>query len=189
MRKVLLLSLLCCAQAAFALEIAGVKVEERVPLAGADLQLNGAGIRTRLIFKIYVGALYLSARKSTPAEVLALDGPKRVSMTLLRDLSSRQLIDALELGIRDNHSEAELGGLQARIDELAAVMKEIGSAKEGAVITLDFLPASGTIVTVNGAPHGKPIQGRDFYGALLKIWLGEKPVDADLKQAMLGSGG
>ena len=189
MRTIALVSLLFCAQAALALEIAGVKVDERAALGGAELQLNGAGIRTRIIFKVYVGALYLSSRKSTTAEVLALEGPKRVAMTLLRDLSAEQLVDALELGIRDNHTQAELAGLQARIDALAAIMREVGSAKEGEVITLDFLPGSGTIVTVNGKPRGNPIPGKDFYGALLKIWLGEKPVDGDLKEAMLGGGG
>jgi len=186
MRKVLLLLLLCCAQAALALEVAGVKVDERLRLGGSELQLNGAGIRTRLIFKVYVGALYLSERKFATAEVLALEGPKRVSMTLLRDLSAEQLIDALELGIRDNHTQAELAGLRERIDALAAVMKGIGGAKEKMVITLDFLPATGTLVTLDGAPRGKPIPGEDFYRALLRIWLGEKPVDADLKAAMLG---
>jgi len=188
MRTIVLVSLLLFARAAPALDIAGVRVDERVTLGGSELQLNGAGIRTRLIFKVYVGALYVSARKSTTVEVLALDGPKRVSMTMLRDLSAEQLIDALELGIRNNHSQAELGGLQARIAALTAVMKEVDGAKEGAVITLDFLPASGTIVMVNGVPHGDPIPGKDFYDALLRIWLGEKPVDTDLKRAMLGGG-
>lgn len=188
MRTIVLVSLLLFARAAPALDIAGVRVDERVTLGGSELQLNGAGIRTRLIFKVYVGALYVSARKSTTVEVLALDGPKRVSMTMLRDLSAEQLIDALELGIRNNHTEGELSGLQARIDALVAIMKELGSAKEETVITLDFLPASGTIVTVNGAPRGKPIPGKEFYDALLRIWLGEKPVDTDLKRAMLGGG-
>jgi Chalcone isomerase-like len=186
MRRVMLLSLLCCAQAALALEVAGVKVDERVRLGGSELQLNGAGIRTRIIFKVYVGALYLPARKSTAADILALDGPKRVSMTMLRDLSAAQLIDALELGIRDNHTEAELAGLRERIDALAAVMKEIGGAKEKVVITLDFLPGTGTLVMLDGVPRGKPIPGEDFYRALLRIWIGEKPVDSDLKEAMLG---
>jgi len=186
MKKVLLLSLLCCAQAALALDMAGVKVDERARLGGSDLQLNGAGIRTRLFFKVYVGALYLSERKSSAADVLALGGPKRVSMTMLRDLSARQLIDALELGIRNNHTEAELAGLQGRVDALAAVMKEIGGAKEKMIITLDYLPGTGTLVMLDGAPRGSPIPGKDFYEALLRIWLGEKPVDADLREAMLG---
>jgi hypothetical protein len=184
-----ILPLMLCAQLALAAEVAGVKVEERVKLGSSELLLNGAGVRTRVIFKVYVGALYLPERKSGAAEVIALKGAKRVSMTLLRDLGAKQLTDALEEGVRANHSEAEIAPLKERLDELVAVMNEIGSAKEKTVITLDFLPESGTRVTVDGAARGKPVPGEDFYVALLKIWLGDKPVDSDLKKAMLGQGG
>src|SRR5216683_6975377 len=187
-RQGALLLLMLCTQLSLAAEIEGVKVDERVRIGSADLQLNGAGIRTRLIFKVYVGALYLPEKKSSATEVLALGGAKRVSMTLLRDLTARQLTDALEEGIRANSSEAELAALKERIDALVATMNEIESAKEKTVITLDFLPESGTRVTVDGAARGKTVPGEDFFVALLRIWLGEKPVDADLKKAMLGGG-
>ncbi len=185
----LILPLMLCTQLALAAEVAGVNVDERVQVGSSELQLNGAGVRTRLIFKVYVGALYLLERKSGTAEVLALKGTKRVSMTLLRDLGARQLTDALEQGMRANHSEVEIAALRERLDALLAVMNEIGSAKEKTVITLDFRPESGTGVTVDGASRGKLIPGEDFFVALLKIWLGDKPVDADLKKAMLGQGG
>jgi hypothetical protein len=187
-QKGLLLSLMLCSQLALGAEMEGVRLEERVKLGASELVLNGAGVRTRLIFKVYVGALYLPERKSTAAEVLSLKGPKRVSMTLLRELSARQLVDALEEGIRANHSQGEIAALKGRIDALAAIMREIGGAKEKTVIALDFLPESGTRITVDGAARDEPIPGEDFYAALLKIWLGGKPVDSDLKKAMLGQG-
>jgi len=189
MGRSLLLPLMLCSQLVLAAEVAGVRVEERVRLGATELQLNGAGIRTRIVFKVYVGALYLPEAKSDAADVIALKGPKRVSMTLLRDLTAHQLTDALEDGIRANHSPAEFAALKERVDALAAVMSEIGSAKEKTVIALDFLPESGTRITVDSTAHGKPIPGEDFYAALLRIWLGDKPVDADLKRAMLGQGG
>lgn len=188
MRKALLLPLMFCSPLALAADIAGVKVEDRVSVGASELRLNGAGIRTRIVFKVYVGALYLPEKKSAAAEVLALKGAKRVSMTMLRDLGARQLTDALEDGIRANHAPAELAVLKERVDVLVAVMNEIGSAKEKTVITLDFLPDSGTRITVDGEARGKPIPGDDFYAALLRIWLGDKPVDVDLKKAMLGQG-
>ncbi len=189
MKKILLLPLMFGLQLAVAAEIEGVGVEERVTVGAAELQLNGAGVRKRAFFKVYVGALYLAEKKSGAAEAIALKGPKRVSMTLLRDLGARQLSDALEEGIRANHSQAELAPLRERIDLLVTVMNEIGGAKEKTSIALDFLPDSGTRVAVDGATRGKPIPGEDFYAALLRIWLGEKPVDADLKKAMLGQAG
>src|SRR5260370_3392062 len=137
-QKGLLLSLMLCSQVAIGAEREGVRLEERVKLGASELVLSGAGVRIRLIFKVYVGALYLPERKSTAAEVLSLKGPKRVSMTLLRELSAQQLVDALEEGIRANHSQAEIAALKGRIDALAAIMRQISSPKDKTVISLDF---------------------------------------------------
>jgi len=76
--------------------------------------------------------------------------------------------------------------LEPRAKQLAAIMAEMKEAKKGMRITLDWLSAAGTKVTVDGKAAGLPIQGEDFYRALLRIWLGEKPVQADLKKALLG---
>lgn len=181
-------SALAAAQAA---EVAGVKLDDKLRLApgGPELVLNGAGIRTRVIFKVYVAGLYLPEKKGTTGEVLALAGPKRVAMTMLRDLGAQQLSEALAEGIRNNSSAAEQEALKARIEELLAIMNALGEAKKGDAILLDFLPDSGTRVVVNGQPRGKPIAGDDFYRALLRIWLGDKPVDGDLKKGMLGEPG
>ena len=176
---------------AYAAEVGGVKLEDKLRLipTGPELVLNGAGIRTRAIFKVYVGALYLSEKKTAANDVLALAGPKRVSMTMLRDLTAQQLSEALAEGIRNNASAAEQEALKGRIDELLGIMDALNEAKKGDAILLDFLPESGTRVMVNGRPRGKPIAGEDFYRALLKIWLGDKPVDGDLKKGMLGQPG
>jgi hypothetical protein len=176
---------------AYAAEVGGVKLEDKLRLTpgGPELVLNGAGIRTRAIFKVYVGGLYLTERKGAAAEVLALAGPKRVSMTMLRDLTAQQLSEGLAEGIRNNSSAAEQEALKGRVDELVGVMNAMNEAKKGDVILLDFLPESGTRMVFNGQPRGKPIAGEDFYRALLKIWLGDKPVDGDLKRGMLGQPG
>ena len=108
MRIAMLALCLFTVSAAHALEVAGVQVPEQSQLGASTLVLNGAGLRTRVIFKVYVGALYLPEKKSSAAEVLALKGPKRVSMTLLRELSAEQLVDALDEGVRRNHGEAEV---------------------------------------------------------------------------------
>ncbi len=170
-----------------AAEVAGVKLDDKVRIGSQELVLNGAGVRTRAFFKVYVGGLYLAEKKSTPAEVLALKGAKRVSMILLRDLSAEQIAEALGDGIRNNHTATEMEALKPRVDELLAVIKMIGEAKTGNAITLDFLPESGTRVSLNGVAKGNAVAGEDFYRALLRIWLGDKPVDSDLKKAMLGA--
>jgi long-chain acyl-CoA synthetase len=169
-----------------ALEVAGVAVADTVKLGGADLVLNGAGVRTRAIFKVYVGALYVAERRSAASDILGQRGPKRVALHLLRDLSAEQLGGALADGLAANLSPAEQARFKAQIDELKAVMEAVGAAREKSVVTLDFLPDSGLRIAVDGTARGKPIAGDEFYRALLKIWIGDQPVDRSLKAAMLG---
>ena len=188
MRRGLLLLAFLTAPA-LAAEVAGIKVDDRIKLESGELVLNGAGLRTKAFFKVYVAGLYLAEKKTSTDEVLALPGPKRVSMRLMRDLSAKQLTDALDEGMRDNTPAAEQESLKARLAELTATMNALQSAKEGDVIALDWLPGSGTRVVLNGEPRGKAIAGEDFYRALLRIWLGDNPVSGSLKKALLGQGG
>jgi chalcone isomerase-like protein len=186
MRKILLLALVLVVAEALAVEVAGVKVDERIKLGAGELVLNGAGLRTKAFFKVYVAGLYLAEKRTSAADVLALPGAKRISMRLTRDLSARQLADALDEGIRDNTPVGEQAALKGRLAELLAIMNALGSAKEGDVIALDWLPDSGTRVVLNGEAKGKAIAGEDFYRALLGIWLGDNPVSGGLKKALLG---
>jgi len=171
---------------ASAAEIAGVKLPERTKLGTCELVLNGAGLRKKLFFKVYIASLYLAEKKSSPADVLALEGPKRVSIILLRTLPAQDLVDALNEGIRENSSPGELQTLQGRFNELTATMLAVQQGKKGDVISVDWLPDAGTCVLLNGEPKGKPIPGEDVYRALLKAWLGEHPSSARLKKALLG---
>jgi long-chain acyl-CoA synthetase len=171
------------ATAALAADIGGVKLADKASVGGQELVLNGGAVRTKAIFKIYVGSLYVPAKASDLAGVLA-KGPRRIQMNLLRDLSADQLLEALNDGLKDNNSAAELAAVKAQSDQLATIMKSFGEVKEGNVVTLDFVDGA-TVVTLNGAAKGT-IPGEPFNRALTKIWLGDKPVQADLKKAMLG---
>jgi Chalcone isomerase-like len=181
-----ILVLLVIAFPSFAAEVAGVKLEDKDRVANADLVLNGAGLRKRAFFQVYAAGLYLAEKKTVAADAIAAAGPKRVAMHMLRDVEAGQLSGALADGIKENHGEAEAKALEPRVKQLAAIMAEMKEAKKGMRITLDWLPAAGTQVTVEGKPAGAPIPGEDFYRALLRIWLGEKPVQDDLKKALLG---
>lgn len=180
---ILLLPLLC--QGA---EVAGIRLDDGVRIGSQNLVLNGAGLRVKVFFKVYAAGLYLSEKAGSTAAVLALAGPKRVSMTMMRDLTAQDLIDALGEGMRNNNPAAEFEKLKPRVERLNAIMAAIGAAKSGNVITLDYLPESGTQVSLNGEPKGEAIAGDDFYRALLRIWLGDNPVDGSLKKALLGGG-
>jgi hypothetical protein len=159
-----------------------VRLEDRAAVGGQDLVLNGAGVRTRAIFKVYVGSLYLPEKATTLQAALARS-PRRVQLNLLRTLSADQLVDALLDGLKENNTPADLDALKAHVDALVKIMRSFGEVKEGTVITLDYA-GSETRIAQDGANRGS-IGGEPFNQALLRIWLGDRPVQADLKKAML----
>jgi hypothetical protein len=168
-------------------ELEGVKLEPTAQVGGAALTLNGAGVRTRAIFKVYVAGLYVPAKSNSAAALLGQKGPRRVAITMLRNVDADTFAGALIEGLQKNHTDAQLAGFKAQIDALSASLKAAGEAKKGDVIHLDFAPDTGTRVVVNGKPQGSAIAGEDFYTAVLRIWLGDKPADADLKKGMVGA--
>jgi len=172
--------------AARAATVAGVDLADTVKLGASTLVLNGAGKREKFVFDVYVAGLYLQTHEADAAQVLGDAGPKRITMTLLRNLSAEQLSDALREGIGQNSTPAEVVALQPQVDALIAIMTAIGTAHKGDVITIDFLTDGSTVVGIGGEARGKPIPGAAFQHALLAVWLGQKPVQADLKEALLG---
>ena len=174
---------LVVASTACAVEIEGVRVEDKASVGGQDLVLNGAGVRKRAIFKVYVGSLYVPAKSRSMQEVLA-SGPRRLQLNLLRSLSADQLIGAVQDGLKQNLAPAEMEAVVIPMGELAAIMKSFGEAKEGSVVTLDFVDG-GTRISLNGTERGT-IAGAAFNEALTRIWIGEHPAQPDLKKAMLG---
>lgn len=185
-----LLGALCAAilisSAHASVDIAGVKFEEQSQLENQTLTLNGAGLRTRFFFKVYAVALYLSTPAHDTPAVLSARGPRRIDIVTLRDLTAKQFTDALADGLKKNLNAAELAAVQSRFDRFIATLLAIENAKEGTRITIDFVPATGTELHIDGAPTGAPIDGLDFYNALLRVWIGDKPAQDDLKQALLG---
>jgi len=171
---------------ASAAEVAGINLAERTRVGTSELVLNGAGLRKRVLFKVYVAGLYLTGKRDSPADVFALAGPKRASITLMRSLPARELVEALKDGIRDNSSPEEQQALKVRVEELAANLLALRQGEKGDVITVDWLPDVGTVVVLNGEVKGEPIPGDDLYRALLRVWLGDRPTSAGLKKALLG---
>jgi len=168
---------------AWAVEVAGVRIDDRTQVANTDLTLAGAGLRKRLFFQVYAIGLYVRDPKADP---VSQPGPKRVQIHMLRDVGAEQFIEALADGIKANHPEAEAGALEPRVRQLGAILAQLKEARQGMAIALDWT-GSETVLVVDGKPAGRPIQGEDFYRALLRIWLGEHPVQEDLKKALLGA--
>ena len=173
------------AQTVSALEVAKVKVDETATVANQELKLNGAGVRTKVFFKVYVAALYLTEKKSTPAEILAQPGPKRVQISFLREVSSDSFGQGFMDGLGNNSTAEEKSKIFNQIVKLGQLFGKVPEVNKGDVLTIDWIPASGTVVQLNGKQLGDAFPDVNFYNALLKIWLGEKPVDASLKKHFL----
>ena len=185
---VLMVATLCAGGAvAQGVEREGVKFEPTAQVGGAALQLNGAGVRTRAIFKVYVAGLYVPQKASDAAALLVQKGPRRLSLTMLRNVDADSFAGPLNEGLRNNHTEAQVTAFKPQIDAMNAALKAIGEAKKGDVLHFEYLPDSGTRITVNGQQKGANIPGEEFFTAMLRIWLGDKPADGDLKKGLLGT--
>ncbi|MDH2915829.1 MAG: chalcone isomerase family protein [Gallionella sp.] len=166
-------------------DVADVRVPETAQVGGATLQLNGAGTRTKVIIDVYVGALYLGKTTNSADAVFADAGVKRVALHMLYGMKSSKLLDAFKTAIDANHSAAELTALDAGLKKFYAIFDAVSGVSPGDTIFLDYIPAVGTRVTINGKERGV-VEGAEVNRALLKIWLGANPVENSLKKDMLG---
>ena len=168
------------------MEISSIKLADPVEVASSKLQLNGAGIRYKAIFKVYVAALYLDKKATSPEEAYNAQGAKRISITLLREIDSNELGKSFTKAFQENVPKNQMSKLipgLMRMGQVFAEQKKM-AASEG--FTIDWIPGIGTVITVKGKAQGEPIKEAEFYNAMLSIWIGENPADWKLKDALLG---
>lgn len=174
------------AATAGAAEVAGVKLDDVTRVGNQELKLNGAGVRYKAIFKVYVAGLYLPEKKSNVQDVLAIQGAKRVTLVMLRDISNEDLGRAFLSGIQQNSDRNEKAKIVMQLQKFGELFASIPELKKGDLLTTDWIPGVGTVVHVNGKKVSESLPDIAFYNAILKIWLGDKPADAQLKPLMLG---
>ncbi len=168
------------------LVIHGVKVPETVSVGGATLQLNGAGTRYKGPFKVYVGDLYTSKKVGSLEELVAAPGPKRLTMTFVREIEAGPFGKLLTRGVEDNVSKAEISKLVPGLIRMGDIFTVNKVLVPGDVITLDWIPGTGMVVTAKGQVQGEPFKEPEFFKAIMSIWFGHSPADWKLKDAMLG---
>jgi len=184
---ILALATTCATLANAATDVAGVPFDDSSSVAKQTLVLNGAGVRTRVVFKVYAMGLYLPQRAATTAAILSQPGSKRIRIVTLRDLGADQFVDALVEGLKKNHSPEALATIQPSIDAFRNAMLALKETPKGTEVLIDSIPGSATRLTVGGTQRGEDIPDERFFPALLRIWLGEQPADNDLKKNLLGS--
>ena len=181
-----ILTLAASLPAMAAVDISGYKFDDTAKVAGKDLKLNGAGMRTKFIVKVYAAGLYLPEKKNNTADILKEDGPRRVTLQMARDISSEDFGKAFMDGLNENIDKAEKQRIVAQISKMGELFASVDGLKKGDVLHLDWIPGTGTQAELNGQKLGGPIPDINFYNAILRIWLGDKPVDRSLKPALLG---
>jgi len=169
-----------------AIDVNGVKFDDTNKVGGKDLKLNGAGMRTKLIIKVYAAGLYLPEKSKNVAEILKMDGPRRVTLVMARDLSSQDLAKAFMDGINENLDKAEKAKIVTQIGKFGEMFASVDDIKKGDVMHMDWIPGTGTVCELNGKRIGDTASDINFYNAVLRIWLGDKPADSSLKPALLG---
>ena len=166
--------------------LSGVKYEDVADVRGATLQLNGAGVRYKAVFKVYAAGLYLPKKAATTEEVLAMPGAKRVSVTMLREVDSSELGKLFARGMEDNMDKSSFSRLVPGVMRMSQIFSDHKKLNAGETFLIDWVPGSGTVVTVKGLAQGEPFKEPEFFNALLRIWLGPNPADWKLKDALLG---
>jgi hypothetical protein len=170
-----------------AAEIEGLKLPERITLGanGPELVLNGAGVRTQAVFKVYVAALYLPAKTDDSEKILRDNRASRLSLHMLRKLTADQITSSINTALRATLTPEERTPLESRLQEFSAMLERLPELNKGTQIAIDYVPESGTTIHLDGAEIGR-FPGADFNHALLRVWIGERPRDVRLKKAMLG---
>ena len=169
------------------LEIYGVKIEETATVGGAKLQLNGAGTRFKGPFKVYVADLYTTKKVNSLDELVAAPGPKRVTLTMLREIEAGPFGKLLTRGVEDNTPRGEMSKLVPGLIRMGGIFSANKVLMPGETILIDWIPGTGMVVSAKGKVQGDPFKEVEFYKAIMSIWLGPVPADFKLKDALLGT--
>ena len=180
------LSLLSAIAMAQPVDVSGVKFDNPIELRGTKLELNGAGIRYKAVFKVYAAGLYLTRKAGTPEEVMAAPGPKRLSITMLREIDSAELGKLFTRGVEDNSPRSEMSKLIPGLIRMGQIFSDQKRLFPGENFVIEWIPGTGTVITVKGKVQGEPFKEPEFFNALMRIWLGPNPADWKLKEALLG---
>lgn len=162
------------------------KFEPTAKVEGTTLSLNGAGTRYKAIFKVYDMALYTPRKVSTPADLLALPGPKRIDFTALRDINSTDVGLAFVQGMRANASKEQTTKHLTSTTRLIDIFSSRPKLLTGDTFGMQFTPGKGTTFFIQGEAQGAPVGDAEFFNMVLNIWVGASPAEPLLKDALLG---
>lgn len=173
---------------AFAQDAEDIKLPETLKSGTTDLLLNGSGIRTKKLgfvkLKLYVAGLYTTGKT---ADVTAAS-EKDEDMAIKLHITSKMINGERMAKATNEGFEASTDGntdpIKNEIDDMINVFKD--GIKVGDVYDLVYAPQEGTKIFKNGQLK-TTVKGLEFKKALFGIWIGKKPAQKDLKEAMAGA--
>jgi hypothetical protein len=168
-----------------AVEVSGIKIDDTATVGGKELKLNGAGMRGIVFVKIYAIGLYLPERKTTPEDIQALAGPRRVSLYIQREVNSDEFGQLFITSMNKNSTKEEKAKVIGQTVKFGEMFASMPPVKKGDLVTLDWIPGTGTVSSLNGKKIGETLPDITFYNAVLRIWLGDSPVQESVKRELL----
>jgi hypothetical protein len=178
----LILTLPCGLAAAGAeMTLKGVTMPGTAQVEGKSLVLNGIGLRTKIVFKVYVAGLYLEKPSADGMAISSSDQLKHLELVFLRAVDGADVAKAISDGFTNN-AGISLSALKDRIAKFEAL---IPSVKKGDKLSFTYNPGTGVVIRADGRALGV-IEGKDFGDALMRVWLGPKPSDKALQNGLLG---
>lgn len=166
--------------ASLTVEVGDVNFNRTVDVMDRQLYLHGAGtLKYMLFIKAYAGALYLP--ESVPSGHALKPVAKKLVLEYFHNIKGEDFAKATRKKIADNVTADQVNHLQARIDDLAALYRDV---EPGDRYALTYIPDEGTTLSLNGESLGS-IPGEDFAQAVFAIWLGENPIDTNFRDQLL----
>jgi hypothetical protein len=185
--SVLMLIAACTAQSTQARSVEGYLFDESVRQGGTLLRLNGVGVRGASVFKGYVAALYVPEKSGDAPWLIDQPGPKRLELRMLLGADAQLFIQAVHGGIQRTSSAGQIAELGASILAFDENLRRAGAVKPGDLVTIEYDPALGTHLALNGKAVGKAVAGAPFFAAFLRIFIGLHAQDPRLKADLLGA--
>ncbi len=163
-------------------KLVGVEMSDASTAGDQALVLNGMALRKKFFIKVYVAGLYLPAKESDGAKVLATDGARKTVMHFIFNVGKEKICEGWNEGLEANTPDAS-AALHKDFARLCSMMEDV---KKGERLEFTYLPGTGTEVLVKGKSKGT-IAGKEFADALFASWIGEHPGPGqDFKDDLLG---
>jgi hypothetical protein len=168
-------------------ETSGIKFDNEITTSrGAKLLLNGAGTRYKFVVKVYAAGLYMPVHANTLEAVIDLKAPRVFKVVMLRDIDGNELGKLFTDGMQKNSTREEFGKAIAGTIRMGELFAEKKKLEKGESFLIEWVPGTGTFITINGKLAVDPIKEPEFFSSLMRIWLGKSPADSNLKDALLG---